>query len=983
MARRVHEFDWASTPLGPMDRWPRSLRIAAGICLNSRFPMFVWWGPELINIYNDAYIPVLGRRHPEALGRPAAQMWSEIWDVLGNQADRVMKLGEATWNERVLLVMQRKGFTEETYFTWSYSAIPDDAGGIGGVFCACIEETGDVTAQRAGDTLLRRVESERSFLAEGFAQSPSFMALLRGPEHVFEYANDRYLRLVGRGDLVGKTVREVLPEVTGQGFFEILDQVYASGMPFVGTGAKVRVQAGPGAPVEEKVVDFVYQPLRDDAGKVVGILADGVDVTQRYRSEERDRFLLDLESRLRPLVEPEEITASSVRALGEHLKADRCAYAEMSVDGERFTVMGDHMRGGLPSVVGEYRLVDFGERFAELARANRPYVVDDIESYPHAPADLTAYRSTQIRAVVCVPLMKAGRPVALMAVHQKSPRHWRAAEIELLEHVASRCYESIERARVERTLRESEMRFRQLADAMPQIVFAADAEGNVDYFNQRWYEYTGLPEGETGFEAWRQVHTQEGLERVMKAWPEALRTGNPYEIEYPLRRHDGVSRWHLGRAAPIRDGAGRIVRWYGTNTDIHDRKTIEVALEQALEAEQRARSEAELANRMKDEFLATLSHELRTPLNAILGWTHIIKQPAVGPKELAKGAEVIERNARAQATIIEDLLDMSAIISGKVRLEMQRVDLPTLVRAAVETARPTAEARRIALSADIDALRGAEIHGDPNRLQQVFWNLLNNAIKFTPPEGRVEIRVVRRRGGEVEVSVEDTGEGIHADVLPFVFDRFRQADASSTRRHGGLGLGLSIVKQLVELHGGSAHASSPGPGAGSTFTVVLPIRRALPMGARHAEAQAPSPAQPIAIREEDAAQIAGKRVLVVDDEPDARDLLVRLLSECGAAVRTAGSSAEALAVLAAERFDVLVSDIGMPEEDGHALLRKLRAGGAGGNGDIPALALTAYARPEDRLAALRAGFQLHAAKPIEPAELIAMVASLAKRLPSA
>jgi PAS domain S-box-containing protein len=530
---------------------------------------------------------------------------------------------------------------------------------------------------------------------------------------------------------------------------------------------------------------------------------------------------------------------------------------------------------------------------------------------------------------------------------------------------------------VARTLSESEAKFRQLADAMPQIVFSADPDGNVDYFNRQWYEYTGQPAGTTGFEGWKRVHTEEGLRRVAEAWPHALRTGEPYEIEYPLRRHDGEYRWHLGRALPIRDASGKVVRWFGTNTDIHDRKQIEQALAASLEAEQEARSQAELASRMKDEFLATLSHELRTPLNAILGWSHMMRRENVTPEQLARGADVIERNARSQAQIIEDLLDMSAIISGKVRLDVvERIDLAAIVAAAIETTRPAAEAKRIEVRSEIGALEPARIGGDPNRLQQVVWNLLSNAIKFTPDSGRVTVRVTLI-GDRVEIQVADTGEGIADDFLPYVFDRFRQADATITRRHGGLGLGLSIVKQLVELHGGSVRVESAGKGKGATFFVMLPTDVEY--------AQAGSEPRPRGAREnplplpQECDRIEGMRVLVVDDDADARELVKRLLEECGARVMVAGSSGEALRALQGGEFDVLVSDIGMPGEDGHTFMRRVRELAPERGGRIPAVALTAYARAEDRVKAIRAGFQMHLAKPVEPAELIAMVASLANR----
>ena len=968
MAQRVRALDWASTQLGPMERWPQSLRIALGICLNSRFPMFVWWGRERINIYNDAYIPMLGKRHPAALGRPAQETWNDIWAVVGPQSDAVLERGEATWNDRVVLMMERHGYLEETYFTWSYSPIYDETGGIGGMYCAVVEETPRVMAERARDRLLRENETERARLAEAFDKSPSFLAILRGPQHVFEYVNERYKALLGARELVGLPVREAVPEVSGQGFFEILDRVYTTGKAFIGNALPVKLRRDDG-PLETRYLDFVYQPTRDPDGQVVGILAHGVDVTEREVSEARDRFLLSLEDALRTLSDSDDISASVTRLLGTYLDVDRCAYAHVEDDEDTINVLGDYSRG-VATMVGRYRFSHFGAATAACMREGRPYVVGDLEAEEPARDGGALYRKLGIRAIAAAPLRKGGRTVAAMSLQQREPRDWTAAEIELLAHVASRCYESIERSRVQRTLRESERRFRQLADAMPQIVFVADADGNIEYFNRQWHEYTGLPEAGVSRAAWEKVHTPEGLERVAEAWPHAMRTGEPYEIEYELRRHDGARRWHLGRALPIRDEHGRIVRWFGTNTDIHDRKRIEQALGQALQAEQHARGQAEQASRMKDEFLATLSHELRTPLNAILGWSHLIRRPNATPEELTKAAEVIERNARSQATIIEDLLDMSATMSGKVRLDMHRVDLGSVVRAAIETAEPPARAKSVEIRADI-APGEAAVTGDANRLQQVLWNLLTNAVKFTPRGGRVDVHM-RCAGANVEVCVADTGEGIAPDFLPYVFDRFRQADATTGRRHGGLGLGLSIVKQLVELHGGEVRVLSEGPGRGATFTVTLPLLVPLDAGTEgsaHAARAATS-------AEHARGQLEGVRALVVDDERDARDLIQRLLQDAGADVATAASTDEALGCLDRGRFDVLVSDIGMPGRDGYELINAVRTRGV--NRALPALALTAYARAEDRAKVIAAGFQKHLPKPVDPARVVSLVASLVR-----
>lgn len=384
---------------------------------------------------------------------------------------------------------------------------------------------------------------------------------------------------------------------------------------------------------------------------------------------------------------------------------------------------------------------------------------------------------------------------------------------------------------------------------------------------------------------------------------------------------------------------------------------------------------AEDASSLKDEFLATVSHELRTPLMAVLGWTHLLRTNNLDDAGKQRALETIERNARAQQQLIEDLLDVSRIISGKLRLDVRAVAPSTFIAAAVESVRPAADAKEINLKIIGDA-EVSSISGDAGRLQQVVWNLLSNAIKFTPPGGQVELRCVRA-GSNVEISIKDSGQGISADFLPYVFERFRQADMKTTRAHGGLGLGLAIVRQLVELHGGTVEVASEGEGKGATFVVKLPV---LPVYQNIPPSELVSQAKEKNAEAEWADELAGLKVLVVDDEPDTCELIRSLLSRCGAEVIAANSAEEAFRLFKLEHPDVMVSDIGMPREDGYELMRKVRSLPKAGGGDVPAVALTAYARADDRLRALRAGYQMHVAKPIELAELVAIVASLGNRL---
>jgi len=383
-----------------------------------------------------------------------------------------------------------------------------------------------------------------------------------------------------------------------------------------------------------------------------------------------------------------------------------------------------------------------------------------------------------------------------------------------------------------------------------------------------------------------------------------------------------------------------------------------------------AYEEARAANRAKDEFLATLSHELRTPLSAIVGWTHMLRTGGLDPATTARAIETIDRNARVQTQLISDILDVSRIVSGKLHLDVRPLELASTIAAALDTVRPSADAKGVTLESSLETT-ALPVSADPDRLQQVIWNLLANAIKFTPRGGRVELRL-RRADTHAEIVVQDTGPGIPRAFLPHVFERFRQADGSSTRAHGGLGLGLAIVRHLVEAHGGTVRADNAPEGTGSVFTVRLPV-----MG-HEPQTLAASGAAPLETLSR-SRDLEGLRVLVVDDEPDTREMVSAILKSQGAQVEAAGSAAEALAAIPRSRPHILVSDVEMPGQDGYELIRKVRGLPAEEGGRIPAAALTAYARPEDRMRALMAGYQIHVPKPVQPAELVAVVASLSGR----
>ncbi|WP_426173797.1 ATP-binding protein [Massilia sp. TWR1-2-2] len=717
-----------------------------------------------------------------------------------------------------------------------------------------------------------------------------------------------------------------------------------------------------------------------------------------------------------------------------------------------------------------------------------------------------------------------------------------------------------ERKSAEDTLRQSEEELRALANSIPQLAWMARADGAIVWFNERWYDYTGTRAEQVEGWGWQSTLDPDALPAMLLRWKESIRTGNPFDMEYPILGADGQYRWFLTRINAVRDRLGNVVRWFGTSTDVDQVKRVQQALREEsnvlellnstgsalarqrdlrsllqtvsdaatgisgarygafvynatdsagepymlhalsgaagdqfarlgqagagvaiapilrgegvvrcddigfdercrdaatesapsfalppghpplrsylavpvvarsgevlgrlmfghpeaaifterterivggiaaqaavaidntrlyeaaqraaeerkdlLESERLARAEAERTSQMKDEFLATLSHELRTPLSAILGWAQVLRRGTRDTADLQRGLQTIERNARAQAQLIEDLLDMSRITSGKVLLDIQTLAPTVFIDAAIETVRPAAEAKNIRLEKAYAADTGP-IAGDPARLQQVIWNLLSNAIKFTPRDGLVRIEL-RPAGASVEIVVCDSGAGIAPEFITHVFERFRQGDASTTRQHGGLGLGLSIVKHLIEQHGGTVRVASEGEQRGACFTVELPGATPQLMAARpdRAPYSPPSPLTPdIELRD-----LSGMKVLVVDDEPDARDLIKRILSDCNASVTTAASARAALDAFRSDPPDVLVSDLGMPGMDGFELLSHVRAFGNDAGGNVPAVALTAFARSEDRLRALEAGFTAHISKPVEPSQLIATVARMA------
>jgi len=521
--------------------------------------------------------------------------------------------------------------------------------------------------------------------------------------------------------------------------------------------------------------------------------------------------------------------------------------------------------------------------------------------------------------------------------------------------------------------RETASHMRAVLDAALDAVISMDATGRVTFWNPRAEQIFG----------WSR---QEAVGKPVADLiiPPNMRAAHASGLAHYLRTGEGrLLNRRVEMMAVRRDGSevpvelalvavqeGEYHTFSAFLRDITERKRAEAERDRLFMAAEKARTEAEAASRAKDEFLATLSHELRTPLTSIVGWVYLLRSGKLDPAGVARGLETIDRNAMLQAQLVSDILDMSRILAARFRLNVRPLELAPVVAAAIDSLVPAASAKGIRLLPILDPSTGV-VSGDADRLQQVAWNLLSNAIKFTPPGGRVQVRLARAEG-HAEITVEDTGPGIRPEVLPHVFELFRQGDSSNTRAHGGLGLGLAVVRQLVELHGGTVHAASAGEGAGAAFTIRLPLSR---------EEVALEPAEAAAATTSLTAgpRLDRLRVLIADRGADVREVVARILAQAGARVLTASSARETLEMVARERPDALLVDLEMADESGYALLAKVRALPPDAGGTTPAAALSSMFRTEDRVRSLLAGFQIHLSKPIHPTELLAVVASLARR----
>ncbi len=771
------------------------------------------------------------------------------------------------------------------------------------------------------------------------AKQPMYTAW--GPGLTLLY-NDGYRTLLGSKDrdALGSPFLDVWAEVRDE-LVPLVERTLA-GEPVHMSDITLEVVRDGRAP--EAHFAFSYTPVRGDGGAVDGLLCVCSETTEEVFAARRQTFRLELEDALRGLEAPDAIVATAVATLGRHLGANRVGYGEVQADDATVAIGAVHVDGVAP-LAGPYRLDAFGRASIKRLRRGRTVVVADIRHEPDF--DPATFEAIETMAFVSVPVLRAGQLKATLFATQATPRHWSAGEVALMQTVAARVSDMVERVRAEHEARANEARFRTLTQAIPNQVWTAAPDGVLDWANDRTFAYSGA--SDVGFEGrgWAAIVHPDDLPAAGARWAASVATGGVYEIEFRIRRVDGAYRWHLVRAVPQHDGAGAVIRWIGTNTDIDDQKRAELELEAAKHA-------AEEANFAKSTFIANMSHELRTPLSAIIGYSEMMAEEiedGAAPASLARDIGKVESNARHLLGLINDVLDLSKVESGKMEAYAEAFDVRAMVTEVGATVDALMERKRNRLVVDLGAENGAGLgamHSDVTRVRQILLNLIGNAAKFT--EAGTVTLAVTREGDAVRFAVADTGIGMTPEQLSKLFQRFQQADASTTRQFGGTGLGLALTKAFVTLLGGDVAVASR-LGEGSTFTVTLPARLAPAAGAAAGDAAAAAERADARLRDV---------VLVIDDDETQRDLTSRFLAREGFTARTAADGPTGLALARRLQPRAILLDVTMPMMDGWSVLTALKA-----DPDLCAIPVVMVTFHSERALATSLGAADYVMKPID------------------
>jgi signal transduction histidine kinase len=1058
MGERMRALDWSATPLGPVAQWPQSLRSTVSMLLPSKAQMVVFWGPEFVVIYNDAYRPVFGAKHPYALGVPGREAWSEIWDhQLHPLLANVVRTGEAFWARDLLFTLERHGFQEETYFDVSYDPVRVESGAVGGVFCIVTETTERVIGERRMALLKDLAAGNAAARTTSDACALAMQTLAAHPEDVtfaLAYIDDALqCSTPGAAQTLAASPAELVRElavpsssggrparlVVGlnshrpfddryRGFIELVADQFGTALANARAHEEERRRVEALAEIDRAKTAFfnnVSHEFRTPLTLLLGPTQDALNSPERalrgeslatvHRNAQRllklVNTLLDFSrieaGRAEALYEPVEldiVTADLAAAFRSAAEAAGLSFeidcppigAPVHIDRAMWEKIVFNLLSNALKFTFTGRIVVSQSRDGDSVKLTVSDTGTGIaaDQVPHLFERFHRVKGARSRS-------HEGTGIGLALVHELVRLH--GGTIDVASDPGSGTTFTIripigvdhlpaDAIATSRTLTPTSVSADvYIADAIgaappseaaapsrsshrARLLLADDNADMRDYLLKLLAERWDVEAVGDGASALAAVYTRRPDAIVTDVMmPELdgfdlLKTlkDDPSTRDIPVLVLSARAGEEAALEAVSAGADDYLVKPFSARDLI---ARVDAQLQRATER-LRGRQELIDANRVKDEFLATLSHELRTPLNAILGWAHLLKSPTLRPGMLERALDAIHRNARAQAQLVDDLLDISRVISGKLAIRRESVNLRAVISEAIDAVRPAFTAKAIRLRMEVATDADVLIDGDSDRLRQVVWNLLSNAAKFTPSGGEVDV-AVRRAADAVEIVVRDSGMGISPEFLPYVFERFRQVDSAPSRKHGGLGLGLAIVRHLVQAHGGSVSAFSDGLGAGAHFIVRLPVNTARPRALPVVESRSPGVDQ----------AIDGIRVLVADDEPDAREVMRATLESHGGTVVSVASAAEALEALRHASFDALVADIGMAEHDGYSLMRSIRRLPGDQGGTIPAVAVTAYATLRERDDALQAGFTAHMGKPFDPERLVATISRITNRRP--
>lgn len=951
MGALIRSHRWPQTPLGPVSEWPSSLTTAVSICLNARFPMVIWWGEDFRLLYNDAFQPILGDRHPQALGQSGAAVFSESWHVIGPQLTELVETKAANRMEDLLIPVFRAGYLEESYYTYSYSPLLVERA-VGGVFTAIVETTKQILSDRRLATLtsLSTQSGEAKTIDEVYQLMIEILA--RNPADIPFAALYQLNTAKTQAILCGQTPIEsgTLPlspvvnmsEVDPWLFESVLHTQSAVTVKDL-TGRFGAVPTGTFAlPVNQARVLPVRALRRRN---LTWLLVVGINPARQLDAD-YSAFFDSIAERVASAIANthSQIAEQALKISEEKLKS----FVDANVVGILFGDVSGNVREAndeLLRIVGYSREDLYAGRLRWIDMTPPEYLPLDERAIAEAKKTgaCSPYEKEYIRKDGCrVPVLVGFSLVG-----------------EAREEAVAFVLDVSDRKRAQESLRQREAELSAVTNTVPVMISFVDADQRYRFNNRGYENWFGVSAAEIYGKHLREVVSESEYETI-HPYVERVLTGEQVTYENQVFSNNGTPCYLSATYVPRFNQTGAVEGFVALISDVTDRRRIEIEREQLLQSEKATREAAERANRIKDEFLAVVSHELRTPLNPIVGWSQLLQRGKLSAEKTALALDAIERNAKLQVQLIGDLLDISRVLRGKMSLVKTRVDLSDVIHAALDTVRLAAETKSIQLESTISP---CFVIGDAGRLQQVVWNLLSNAVKFTPEQGEVSV-ALSAVDNQAHIRVTDTGKGISADFLPYVFEHFRQEDYSTTRQFGGLGLGLAITRQLVEMHGGRIRAESAGEDQGAVFTVTIPL----------APPASDLPAmRPLGATKND---LSGVQLLIVDDEIDSQEITAFVLEQAHAAVTIAGSGAQALRAIEQSVPDVLISDIGMPDMDGYALMRQIRQRPAEKGGEMLAIALTAYAGEGDFKQAIAAGFHRHLAKPIDPAELVATISAL-------